>query len=135
MSTLRCTPSLLNPLLLFLRKNLTDAARVCAALFKIMIPIMVIMKILQELGLIELFGRLTGPVMHLFGLPGSLSLAWATAMLTNLYGGAVVLITLMGERHARQDGQRDPCPGEYVTRMVPVRCTRCGDSAEPAAQG
>lgn len=81
----------------FVRRNVADALRVCAALFKIMIPIMIAMKILQELGLIDVLGRITGPVMHLFGLPGSMSLVWVTAMLTNLYGGAVVLITLLPE--------------------------------------
>lgn len=85
----------LQSILLFLRKNILDAWRVCAALFRIMIPIMIVMKILQEAGLIDVLGRIMGPLMQLFGLPGSMSLAWVTALLTNLYGGAVVLITLM----------------------------------------
>lgn len=87
----------LQSILLFLRKNILDAWRVCAALFKIMIPIMIVMKILQEAGLVDLLGRVMGPVMHLFGLPGSMSLAWVTAMLTNLYAGALVFITLLPE--------------------------------------
>lgn len=87
----------LQSILLFLRKNILDAWRVCAALFKIMIPIMIVMKILQEAGLVDLLGQVMGPVMHLFGLPGSMSLAWVTAMLTNLYTGALVFITLLPE--------------------------------------
>ncbi len=87
----------LQSILLFLRKNILDAWRVCAALFKIMIPIMIVMKILQEVGLIDLLGRAMGPVMQVFGLPGSMSLAWVTGMLTNLYGGVLVFITLLPE--------------------------------------
>ncbi|HDQ40416.1 MAG TPA: hypothetical protein ENN39_05225 [Desulfonatronum sp.] len=97
MTTPHAATAPLSPVLLFLRKNITDALRVCIALFKIMIPIMIVMKILQEFGLVDVLGRITAPVMHLFGLPGSMSLAWVTAMATNLYGGALVLITLMPE--------------------------------------
>ncbi|TVR01914.1 MAG: hypothetical protein EA399_01170 [Desulfovibrionales bacterium] len=81
----------------FATKNVRDALRVCAALFKIMVPVMVVMKVLQELGLVVLVGQSMGPVMELFGLPGTMGLVWATAMLTNLYAAAVVLITLLPE--------------------------------------
>ena len=77
------------------RANIRDALRVCAALFKIMIPVMIAMKILQELGLVNLVGHLMGPALELFGLPGAMGLVWATAMLTNLYAAAMVLITLL----------------------------------------
>jgi len=95
--TIHTAAAQLHPLLNFLRQNAVDALRVCAALFKIMIPIMIVMKILQELGLIDVLGRITAPAMHLFGLPGSMSLAWVTAMATNLYGGALVFIALLPE--------------------------------------
>lgn len=87
----------LRALLEFVRKNVADAVRVCAALFKIMIPVMLAMKLLQELGLIGVVGDLMGPLMQVFGLPGSMGLVWATALLTNLYAAAVVLITLLPE--------------------------------------
>ena len=81
----------------FLRRNILAAGQVCAALFKVMIPVMIVMKISQELGLVDVVGRVMGPLMELFGLPGPMGLVWATALLTNLYAAAVVLITLLPE--------------------------------------
>ena len=95
MSLYRTALSFLEPVLMFLHKNIKDALGVCAALFKIMIPIVIIIKLLQEAGLIVLISNAMSPLMHFFGLPGSMSLVWVTAMVTNLYGGAVVFITLL----------------------------------------
>lgn len=81
----------------FLRRNVLAAGQVCAALFKIMIPVMIVMKMAQELGLVVVLGQAMGPVMEVFGLPGPMGLVWATALLTNLYAAAVVLITLLPE--------------------------------------
>jgi hypothetical protein len=81
----------------FVRTNLLAAGQVCAALFKIMIPVMIVMKVLQELGLVVVLGQVMGPMMEIFGLPGPMGLVWATALLTNLYAAAVVLITLLPE--------------------------------------
>lgn len=66
-------------------------------LFRVMIPIMVVMKVLQEFGLIGGLSALLQPVMELVGLPGAMGLVWATAMITNLYGGIVVFAGLAAE--------------------------------------
>jgi len=63
-------------------------------LIRITIPVAVITKILEEFGLIAYLSTILEPVMGLIGLPGSLGLVWATAMLTNLYGGIAVFATL-----------------------------------------
>lgn len=63
-------------------------------LIRITIPVAIITKILQEFGLIGYLGMILEPVMSLLGLPGSLGLVWATAMLTNLYGGIAVFTVL-----------------------------------------
>lgn len=97
MITIQSATTPLWSVLNFLGRNITAALRVCAVLFKIMIPVMIAMKILQELGLIMVVGRLMAPVMELFGLPGPMGLVWATALLTNLYAAAVVLVTLIPE--------------------------------------
>lgn len=81
--------------LLFLRGSVSDALHVCAALFKIMIPAVIIVKLLQEAGMVVLLGDVMSPVMRLFDLPGSMALVWATAMLTNLYAAAAVLISML----------------------------------------
>ena len=66
-------------------------------LLKITIPIVIITKILEEFGLISVLSSLLEPVMNLIGLPGSLGLVWATAILTNLYGAMVVFATLAAD--------------------------------------
>jgi hypothetical protein len=63
-------------------------------LIKIMVPAVLITKILEELGLIEILSRLLEPIMGLMGLPGSLGLVWATAILTTPYSAIAVFSAL-----------------------------------------
>ncbi len=63
-------------------------------LIRITVPVAIITKILQEFGLIHYFSMALQPVMNIIGLPGELGLVWATAMLTNLYGGIAVFAAL-----------------------------------------
>ena len=63
-------------------------------LLRIMIPITIIVKILQSFGFIDIIGMGLSPLMHLVGLPGETGLVWATAMITNIYGGILVFISL-----------------------------------------
>ncbi len=59
-----------------------------------MIPVIIVTKVLEELGLISYLSVLLEPLMGVLGLPGSLGLVWATAMLTNIYGGIAVFAAL-----------------------------------------
>ncbi|MBW6463546.1 MAG: hypothetical protein K0B84_05110 [Firmicutes bacterium] len=63
-------------------------------LFKIIVPISILTRLLQQLGIVDYFGIILGPVMELVGLPGQIGLVWATAMITNIYGGMVVFASL-----------------------------------------
>lgn len=76
---------------------LHDAARTSWDLFKVMVPIIVATKILQELDVIKYFGYALEPVMGLVGLPGEMGLVWATAMLVNFYGGMAMFVSLAAE--------------------------------------
>lgn len=76
------------------RRVVRDALRVSLALFKVMIPIIIAVKILKELGAIGYLAAPLEPLMELVGLPGALGLAWATAMLSNIYAGLVVFQAL-----------------------------------------
>lgn len=67
-----------------------DAFLTAGELFKIIIPISIATRFLQQWGLVDQFGVLLQPVMELVGLPGQLGLVWATAMVTSIYGGMVV---------------------------------------------
>jgi len=64
-------------------------------LFKVMIPILIGVKILQELGLIQYLAWPLKPVMGLLGLPAEMGLVWAAALLNNIYTGLIVLASLI----------------------------------------
>ena len=72
-----------------------DALRVSFDLFKIMVPVIIVVKILQELDLIRYLAIPLGPVMNVVGLPGEMGLVWATAMLSNIYSSMIVLLSLV----------------------------------------
>lgn len=65
-------------------------------LFKLMIPIIIVVKIIDELGGIEYIGIALAPMMEFVGLPASMGLVWATTMVTNMYGGMIIFITMAG---------------------------------------
>jgi spore maturation protein SpmB len=89
-------PSLLPGLapVLLARTMVAEAVCVCLHLFKIMIPIIVGVKILQEFDLIRYLALPLTPMMEAVGLPPSMGLVWATAMISNLYGAMVVFVNL-----------------------------------------
>lgn len=62
---------------------------VCWWLTKIMVPLIILVKILKEVGAIDVLGAWMAPIMELVGLPGAMGLVWASALLTNLYGGMI----------------------------------------------
>ena len=80
-----------------IRHFVTEAAKTSWELFRIIIPISIAMKILEDLGAVDCLGAALGPVMGLMGLPGELGLVWATSMATNLYGGLAVFAAVAPE--------------------------------------
>lgn len=69
---------------------LGDAARICLDLFKVMVPILVGVKILKELGWIAYLAKPLAPLMGPLGLPPECGLTWATAIANNLYAALAV---------------------------------------------
>tara|TARA_B100001250_G_scaffold279462_1_gene241833 strand:+ start:344 stop:1315 length:972 start_codon:yes stop_codon:yes gene_type:complete len=59
-------------------------------LFKIMIPTLIVVKILDELGFVEILNNFCAPLMFLLGLPEAISLVFTTSMLTSPYAGLIV---------------------------------------------
>ena len=62
-----------------------------------MIPIIIIVKIIEELGGIEYIAMALEPFMQLVGLPASMGLVWASTMLTNIYGGMIIFISMANQ--------------------------------------
>ncbi|QAZ68832.1 nucleoside recognition domain-containing protein [Solidesulfovibrio carbinolicus] len=72
-----------------------DAAKICLDLFKVMVPILIGVKILKELGWISYLAKPLAPLMSLVGLPPECGLTWATAIANNLYAALAVHAALV----------------------------------------
>jgi len=86
-----------NPVRIFVRALVSvfqQSSRTSLELLKIIIPVSILTRVLNESGMINHIGDWLGPVMELVGLPGSMGVVWATAMLTNLYAGLIVFSSL-----------------------------------------
>ncbi|MFW6143182.1 MAG: nucleoside recognition domain-containing protein [Desulfovermiculus sp.] len=89
----------LQPVWAFFQQAFKESAQVSFRLFRIMIPILIGVKILQEAGLIVYLAKPLNPVMQVMGLPGETGLIWATAMVNNLYSGIIVFLSLADTLH------------------------------------
>ena len=86
--------SQINP---FIHELTKDIVSVSFNLFKLMIPIIILVKIIEELGGIEYIAIFLEPFMQFVGLPSSMGLVWATTMLTNIYGGMIIFISMANQ--------------------------------------
>lgn len=75
-------------------RQVREAAGVSFVLFRIMVPVVIAVKVLGELGLVRYIAAAFQPLMGLVGLPGEMGLVWATAVITNMYGGIVVFASI-----------------------------------------
>ncbi len=78
----------------FSGKLLAETVEISLRLFRIMIPVIIAVKILRELGAVAALGKILSPVMGIVGLPGAMGLVWATTILSNIYTGIVVFISV-----------------------------------------
>ena len=72
------------------RAVLADALQVYGKLLKVLVPALLVVKVLQSVGAVDLLGRLLSPAMGLVGLPDMLGVVWAATLLTNLFTGLAV---------------------------------------------
>ena len=84
-------------LLQYLGSLLKTATHLSLTLFRLMIPIIIVIKVLEQFGFIQVISETLSPVMQWVGLPGAMGLVWATTLVTNLYGGLVVYATLAAD--------------------------------------
>lgn len=80
----------------FIRSLFLEAFSVFKDLLVILVPAIVVVKILKEVGVVDQLSTLLEPTMSLFGLPGEMSVVMTTAVLTNLYGSIAVFPMVAG---------------------------------------
>lgn len=80
-----------------LKKLLRDTLLLYWELLKVMVPVMIVVKLAVQFGVIEVVGNAIRPVMQWVGLPGEIGFVWVTAMVVNIYAGAAALLTLLPE--------------------------------------
>lgn len=68
--------------------------KTCWILFKLMIPISIIIRVIQEFNMLPYISHVLNPLMKLCGLPAEMSLVWITAMIVNIYGGLLSLFAI-----------------------------------------
>lgn len=82
----------------FLKSLSSEIIAVSLPLFKLMVPIIIVVKVLEEMGAIAILGNLLAPLMALIGLPQEMGLVWAATIATNIYGGLLVLYSVGGDQ-------------------------------------
>lgn len=70
--------------------------RMFLAVAKIMLPVMFIVHLADQLGLVTWVAHLIAPMMAILNLPPEAGIVWVTTILTNIYGGIATLGALSG---------------------------------------
>ena len=76
-----------------MKKLISDIYFVFTALFKVMIPVIIIVKIAEIVGLVFWLTVLLEPVLKLIGLPAAMALGLNTTILTYPYAGLLVFVS------------------------------------------
>ena len=61
-----------------------DSKKIFIVLFKVIVPIVIIIRAFELLGLIPVFAKYLEPLTSFVGIDGSLGLVWMAAMLVNI---------------------------------------------------
>ena len=85
---------MIHPTLKNFKNTFNRSVSTTVELFKVLIPLSIAVKILQESGAVALISDLLSPVMGLVGLPGLSAVVWTTVFLVNIYAGVVILASL-----------------------------------------
>lgn len=109
-----------------------DAISASLDLYKVMIPVIIIVKILQEFELVQYLAVPLKPVMNLAGLPAEMGLVWATSIIVNLYSGLIVYISMVPTMEPLSVAQITTLATMMlIAHSLPVECKvaqKCGVS-------
>ena len=78
----------------FFKYCLKRTASSCWILFKLMIPVSIVIRLIQEFGVLPYISGALEPVMGIVGLPAETAIVWLSAMVVNIYGGLLSLFSI-----------------------------------------
>ena len=80
---------------MFFKKLLLEIKDVTIPLYKILIPFVFIIKLLEVTGIVDLIAKAFAPLMGLIGLPSELGIIWVTAIVINIYAALILFINIL----------------------------------------
>jgi hypothetical protein len=80
---------------MFFKKLLQEIKDVVIPLYKILIPFVFIVKLLEVAGITDLIAKAFAPLMGLIGLPPELGIIWVTALIVNIYAALILFINIL----------------------------------------
>ncbi|MFT7048237.1 MAG: hypothetical protein ACJAZE_000623 [Halioglobus sp.] len=78
----------------FFKELTSEIFLVSWTLYKVMIPTLIVVKALEEMGALVYLSWLLSPLMSLVGLPESMGIVWTATIMTNLYAGMLIFFDL-----------------------------------------
>jgi hypothetical protein len=78
----------------FFQELASEIFLVSWTLYKVMIPTLIVVKALEEMGALVYLSWLLSPLMSLVGLPESMGIVWTATIMTNLYAGMLIFFDL-----------------------------------------
>ena len=79
----------------FFKDSFSEIKDICIPLYKILIPFIFIIKILEEIGIVKIISNLFEPMVQLLGLPAELGIVWVTAIIINVYAAIILFINIV----------------------------------------
>jgi spore maturation protein SpmB len=104
----------------FFKELFKDTVSTAIVMFRIMIPVSIVVKALQMSGLIVYIGIALAPLMRFVGLPGEMGLVWGTGMITNLFGGTLAYLNIAPSLHLTTAQTTIICLMMLVAHTFPI---------------
>jgi len=80
---------------IFFKKLFQEIKDVTIPLYKILIPFVFIIKLLEVAGIVDLIAKAFAPLMGLIGIPSELGIIWVTALVVNIYAALILFATIL----------------------------------------
>ncbi|MCI5053842.1 MAG: nucleoside recognition protein [Pelagibacteraceae bacterium] len=102
-----------------------DIWDICIPLYKILIPFVFIVKILEISGVIQFIAKTLEPLMSIIGLTPELGLVFVTAFIINIYAALVLFVNLLPGLEVNVAQITILTTMILIAHNLPIECTIC----------